>query len=132
VAPSRDDEGTIVSDTSALIDTYLAAYSEPDPTRREELVARAWADDGRLVDPPMQAAGHAEIHAMAGAVQQQFPGTRFRRASAVQEHHGLARYAWELIDEQDGVVLTGMDVAEVAHDGRLARVVGFFGDLEAT
>jgi hypothetical protein len=119
-----------VSDLTRVIDTYLAAYSEPDPARRDELVARAWSDDGRLVDPPMQADGHAEIHAMAAAVQDSFPGTRFRRASVVQEHHGFARYAWELIDEQDRPVLAGMDVAEVATDGRLARVVGFFGELE--
>lgn len=121
-----------MSDLTHLIDSYLAAYSEPDPAHREELVAQAWSDDGRLVDPPMQAAGHAEIHALAVAVQQQFPGTRFRRAPAVQEHHGFARYRWELVDEQDGVALTGMDVAEVGPDGRLARVVGFFGDLEDT
>lgn len=119
-----------MSDLTHLIDTYLAAYSEPEPTRRQELVGQAWADDGRLVDPPMQAVGHAEIHAMAEAVQQQFPRTRFRRASAVQEHHGFARYAWVLVDEQDDVALTGMDVVELATDGRLARVVGFFGDPE--
>jgi hypothetical protein len=120
-----------MSDVTNLIDTYLTAYGEPDPATREELIARAWADDGRLVDPPMQAVGHAEIHAMAAAVQQQFPGARFRRASTVQEHHGFARYAWELIDEQDAVALTGMDLAEVGSDGCLTRVIGFFGELES-
>jgi hypothetical protein len=132
VGPTTTTKGHTVRDLTQLIDTYLAAYSEPDPARREQLVAQAWSDEGRLIDPPMQATGRDEIHAMAGAVQQQFPGARFRRASTLQEHHGLARYAWELVDRHGEVALAGTDVADVAPDGRLARVVGFFGDLEAT
>ena len=49
-----------------------------------------------------------------------------RRAQAVDEHHGQLRYAWELVAPGGAVVLTGLDVAELADDGRLARVTGFF------
>ena len=34
---------------------------------------------------------------MASAVQAQFPGHTFRRTSAVDGHHGFARYEWEML-----------------------------------
>lgn len=111
------------------IDGYLAAYSEPDAARRAELIARHWSADGRLVDPPLTGEGHDGIAAMAEAVQQQFPGHRFRRASAVDAHHDHVRFAWELLDPDGAVALTGTDFGELDAEGRLRRVVGFFGPL---
>ncbi len=111
------------------IDAHLLAYGEPDAARRTDLVAQVWADDGRLIDPPLDARGHDGIVEMADTVQQLYPGHTFARTTAVDEHHGVARYGWALRDPEGHVVLTGLDVAEVGDDGRLVRVVGFFGDL---
>jgi hypothetical protein len=120
-----------MSDLTSTIDTYLSAWGEQDPAARAELVARVWANDGRLIDPPMAAAGHEEITGMHGALQQQFPGHVFRRASAVDAHHDHMRFAWELVGPDGTVALKGLDVGEVGEDGRLRRVTGFFGELEA-
>jgi len=117
-----------MSDLDTTIDTYLDAYGETDPVRRDQLIAQVWAVDGQLVDPPLDAAGRDAISQMAAAVQSQFPGHHFRRTSVVDAHHGFARYGWELVAADGTVTVSGMDVAEV--DGsRLVRVVGFFGDL---
>lgn len=118
-----------MSDLAETIDTYLEAYGEADATRRDSLIARVWADDGQLVDPPFDARGHDGISGMAAAVQEQFPGNTFRRVTAVDSHHGFARYGWELVGPDGAVTLAGMDVAEVGEDGRIRRVVGFFGML---
>ena len=48
--------------------------------------------------------------------------------AAVGGDHGLVRFGWQLTGP-DGPVVTGLDVAVVAPDGRLERVAGFFGDL---
>jgi hypothetical protein len=101
----------------------------PDPTRRAGLIAEAWATDGRLLDPPLTGAGHDGISQAADVLQQHYAGHTFRRTSAVDEHHGQLRYAWELVAPDGGAVLTGLDVGELAEDGRLARVTGFFGEL---
>src|SRR4051794_34951485 len=77
-----------VNDTTTTIDTYLAAWNEPDPARRAGLIEQVWAADGRLIDPPLAAEGHNGISDMAAALQGQFPGHRFRRASGIDEHHG--------------------------------------------
>ena len=120
-----------MNDLNATIDTYLAAWNEPDATRRATLVARAWASDGVLTDPPLAAEGHAAISAMAATLQAQFPGHRFRRSTAIDAHHGYLRVGWELVGPDGGVALSGMDVGEVAPDGRLQRITGFFGPLPA-
>lgn len=118
-----------MSDITTTIDTYLTAYGEDDPGRRAELTAQAWHPDGTLADPPMDATGHEELDAMFVVVQAQFPGHTFRRTSAVDAHHGVARYSWDLVAPDGTVALSGLDVAVPDDDGRLRRVVGFFGDL---
>ena len=112
---------------TSVIDTYLAAYGEPAEDTRRDLIAAAFTADAVLADPPFVATGHAELHATFGAVQAQFPGHRFTRTSAVDEHHDVARYRWSL-DGPDGTpAVAGLDVV-VFRDGRIERVSGFFGD----
>ena len=120
-----------MTDLTTTVDTHLAAYGEADGTRRAPLIAAAWADDGVLLDPPLTGEGHAGISAMADALQEQFAGHTFRRASAVDSHHGHLRFAWELVAPDGSVALRGMDAGEVAEDGKLQRLTGFFGELPA-
>lgn len=120
------------TDTTTIqttIDTYLEAYGEPDATRRATLIELAWAPEGHLFDPPLDAQGHTAIDGMFAAVQSQFAGHTFRRSTGIDTHHGIARYGWELVAPDGSVTLAGMDVAVVGGDGKLNRVAGFFGDL---
>lgn len=118
-----------MSDLATTVDTYLAAYSEADETTRQELVEQAFVADGELVDPPLDGRGHQGVSDMMAAVQQVYVDHTFKRVSGVDEHHGFARYAWELYAPDGTVALTGLDVAQVDDDGRLVRVVGFLGPL---
>jgi SnoaL-like domain len=120
-----------MSNLTTTVDTYLSAYGEPDAARRAELISQVWAADGELVDPPLAAEGHAGISDMAATVQGQFAGHRFRRVSAIDEHHGRFRFAWELVAPDGSVAVAGTDVGELAGDGRLRRITGFFGELPA-
>jgi hypothetical protein len=112
-----------------LIDGHLQAYAEPDEGRRAEALARLWADDGSLIDSPFDATGHAAIAGMGGLLQQHYAGHTFLRSTAIDSHHGVARYGWDLIAPDGTVVLSGIDVADLTDGGRLRRVVGFFGPL---
>jgi hypothetical protein len=113
------------------IDTYLQAYGEPDAKQRADLIAQSWATNGHLIDPPLDGTGHEGLSTMFATVQGQFAGHTFRRSTMVDEHHGIARYGWELVAPDGSVTLAGMDVAEIDLDGKLAKVAGFFGDLVA-
>jgi hypothetical protein len=118
-----------MNDLTTTVDTYLAAWNEPDPARRADLIESVWAADGHLIDPPLAAEGHSEISDMASALQAQFPAHRFRRASAIDAHHNQLRFGWELVGPDGAVALSGLDVGEVGEDGQLRRITGFFGEL---
>jgi hypothetical protein len=122
-------EGASMSDVTAVVDGYLDAYNERDRARREERIAQVWAGDGALIDPPLTGEGHGGISDLAEAMHAHYAGHTFRRVTGIDVHHGHLRYAWELVDPEGAVVLSGVDVGELAEDGRLRRIVGFFGEL---
>ena len=118
---------TTIPDLTAIVDLHLHAYSEPNAAKRAELVVAAWDETGRLMDPPFEGTGHAAIVALTDTVLEHFPGHTFRRTTDVDSHHGVGRYGWELVGPDGTVAVAGIDVVDVAADGRLQRVVGFFG-----
>lgn len=119
-----------MTDASTAIDTYFRMWNETDPVARVELVRRAWTGDGRHVDPLADVQGHSAIDEMVAGVQSQFPDATIRRTSAVDGHHDHVRYAWQLVTPDGTVVVSAIDVALLADDGRLHHVAAFFGDLK--
>lgn len=123
------DTTTITTDLAQLVDGHLAALSEPDEAVRLATLRDLWSDAGQMADPPITGEGPDGIAAIGAALQQQFPGHAFRRTTAVDAHHGFLRYGWDLVDPGGAAVLSGTDVGVVGEEGRLARIVGFFGPL---
>ncbi len=112
-----------------LIDAYCAAWSEANVAKRTRLLADVWAEGATYTDPRAHVTGTDELAAHIGRVLASRPGARVIRTSAVDTHHGLARFAWRVV-EADGTMLPeGIDFAEMSAEGRLARIVGFFGSL---
>ncbi len=95
-------------------------------TSRRELIAKTWSEDATYVDPVMKGDGPAGIDAMTASAQAQFPGHAFRRTGAADAHNDWVRFGWELVDVASGEpLIAGIDVAQVAPDGRLQSIVGF-------
>lgn len=44
-------------------------------------------------------------------------GGRIPISSGIDQHHGMFRFAWVLVDPQDQPILEGMDVVELTDDG---------------
>src|SRR5947209_4414466 len=120
---------TTTPDRTRVIDACFAALVEPDPARRAELVAEGWTPDATFVDPLFAATGHDEIATIADAVVSGYPGQRFVRTTELDEHHDIVRYGWALVATDGSVTVEGLDVAELAEDGRIRKVTGFFGEL---
>ncbi len=120
-----------VTTVTTTVDTYLAMWNETDRQQRARLIERAWTADGRYVDPLQEAEGHGALSEMVDAIQARFPGHRFRRQSGVDVHHDQLRFAWDLTAPDGTAVVAGLDLGELATDGRLRRITGFFGDLPA-
>jgi hypothetical protein len=118
---------TTITDT---IDQHLQAYAMADADRRRTLIASTWSSEGELFDPPLEGRGHAEISALADVVLTHYAGHRFVRTTAVDSHHGFARYGWDLAGPDGAVAVSGIDVVQFDDAGKLLRIVGFFGPLE--
>ena len=115
-----------MSDHKSLIDRYFAAWNEPDAGRRRALLEQTFTADGRYVDPAAGAESPAGIAEMMGAVQQRFPGMGLALAGDIDAHNGQARFSWTLGKAGEEPIVRGIDVIEVAADGRLKSVTGFF------
>jgi hypothetical protein len=121
--------GYVAHVAKTTVDRYFAMWNEADVARRAEHIAQAWTDDGRYLDPMLEAQGHAELSEMVDGVQAQFPGCRFQRVSGIDVHHDAIRFAWELVDADGSVLAAGLDVGVLGSDGRLQSITGFFGEL---
>ena len=54
------------------------------------------------------------------------------RTSRVDLHHGVARFAWQMVLADGRRLPEGLDIAHLSTDGtRIASIVGFFGALKA-
>lgn len=113
-----------MTDINSTVNAYIAGWNEADPERRRALVAEAYADDARYLDPHFSGEGTDGIAAMIAGVQEQFPGHRFELVDGPDAHHDRLRFTWQL-EGPDGPVAVGTDFARVAEDGRLADVTGF-------
>jgi hypothetical protein len=126
-APTDIDSAALV----VTVDRYLDGLNETDPGRRADLVAAAWTEHGQFLDPLLEAEGHEALGTMIENIHGLYPGHRFARTSGIDAHHGLARFTWEMRGPDGSLTVAGLDVAEVAADGRLRSVTGFFGELPA-
>ncbi|MFF1476424.1 nuclear transport factor 2 family protein [Streptomyces sp. NPDC058301] len=119
-------------------ETAVARYFEAwNATGSAEELAKAveaaWSEDGRYADPLSDATGHEAIAAVIGGAHAQFPGYEFRLDGAVDGHHELARFRWELVSVADGSApVAGSDVIALAEDGRIAVVAGFLDRVPPT
>ena len=122
-------ENPTATTTETAVDAYFAMWNEDDPVARAALIEQAWAADGAYRDPLLAADGHDALGEMVETVHQHYPGQRFARITAIDEHNGFARFGWHLAGDDGTVTVAGLDVAELTEDGKLRRITGFFGDL---
>lgn len=113
-----------------LIDTYCAAWSDPDPACRRQLLGAVWEDGATYTDPTVHAVGMDELLAHIDTVVARRPGARVIRTSRVDAHHDLARFAWHVVQADGTALPDSLDLAEISGAGRISRVIGFFGPLD--
>lgn len=115
--------------TEELIDTYCRVWSDPNPESRERLLRSVWADGATYTDPRVNALGASHLLIHIATVQAQRPGAKVERTSRIDEHHHMGRFHWHVKLPDGSTLPQGIDFFELAGDGRIARIVGFFGPL---
>ena len=117
-------------DATELVDRYCRVWNESDPSIRADLLASVWASGATYTDPSVHAANAQQLLAHITAVRARRPGASVLRTSAVDNHHGLARFAWHVVQADGTTLPEGLDIAFTSSDGsRIERIIGFFGAL---
>lgn len=109
-------------------DHMFAAWNERDLSKVRGHLDKALSEEVIFIDPNIVTRGIAEFEQNVREFRTKYPQADVRRSSAVDSHHNLHRYNWE-ISVQSSVVLIGFDVTETATDGHVVRVLGFFGPI---
>jgi len=110
-----------------VVEAYGASWNEPDESKRRELLDLSWADDGVFEDPRDRAEGREALLKLIAGFREAIQGASIVPTSGVDEHHGLIRFTWRIDDPQGKALLEGIDFGELAPDGRIKRIVGFWG-----
>jgi hypothetical protein len=114
-----------------VVAAYDRAWREHDPGERMRLLRAALTEDAELLSPQGRWAGRAAIAEWIGGFAERVPGSAVTVSTGIDEHNGVARYGWTITGPDGARVLDGTDVCDIADDGRLRRVVMFFGPVPA-
>jgi hypothetical protein len=114
------------------ITSYDEAWNAPNADARRALLEDALSDDCELIEPNGRFVGRLQILERIGGFADRFPGAEVKIVTHIDTHNGFARYGWEIADAGGKLVLEGIDVVQVGADGKLQRILMFFGTLPKT
>lgn len=136
-APAGDDGrqggGWLVpgSDLVRAVRAYVAAWNTPDDAARRRLLEEAFAEDGCYLDPVATVVGREALVVHARRFAQRRPGAIIALTSGIAEHSGSACFTWRVIGPDGAALREGIDFVSVDAEGRLCRVIGFFGEYRS-
>ncbi len=111
-----------------ILDAYFKAWNEPDEGKRKAFLDKCWSDSGTYTDPLADVTGREALSQVIAQFHTQMPGASIVAASGLDQHHDRLRFAWKLRMEDGSNRIEGIDVAQMAEDGRLRSIVGFWGE----
>ncbi|HVA89304.1 MAG TPA: nuclear transport factor 2 family protein [Chloroflexota bacterium] len=114
--------------TREVVELYIGAWNARDEGERRTLLEQCWTDDGTYTDPQSDERGREQLSAHIEGLHGRMPGARFEVMAGPDHHHRYVRFIWRLTSA-GAPPLEGMDVGELAPDGRLQSIVGFFSAL---
>jgi SnoaL-like domain len=129
-ARSFETSGMPTMNHTEAVDTYCAAWNETDAVARASILSKALVPDAVYIDPTVQTQGIAELVAHIDKVFARYPGSRIVRTSFVDAHNCVARFAWKKVLADGSSLPEGIDFVEFDDDGRLSKIIGFFGTLK--
>lgn len=118
-----------------IVDRLFASWAETDPVRRATGLAACTTDDVSHHDRYSNLAGRDELHGHIGNTQRprrpatgrrHLPGVVLRRDGPVLHCQGRLLVACTADGPGGGTRFSGRDFVQLAPDGRIAAVVGFW------
>ena len=92
---------------------------------RQRILEAHLTPDVQYADPMASISGYTEISNYMESFQTGYPGRRFVIGEVLNHHNNCLAY-WTMQNEDDEIEMKGASFADVAADGRLQRIRGFF------
>ena len=114
------------------LEHYFQAWNENDEGKRRAHLEAGWAEDATYTDPSAHVEGHDALVAHIGGFlsDPQYDGFSIVRVSAIDIHHSVFRFQWEMRDAEGNTVVPGIDYGEFNEEGKITKIVGFFGPFQ--
>jgi SnoaL-like protein len=128
--PASAQQGPSQGALDEIVKMYCAAWNEPEAQHRRELLEKAWAADGTYTDPQSHVEGREALAEHIGRFLKNSPGARILQTSRADFHHGMFRFTWKFVGGDGKTVMEGIDFGALSPDGKLQRIVGFFGPIK--
>ncbi len=110
------------------VDTWIRAWSEPDPAIRTELVEACFAADGRFVTRSGEIRGRAALLAEMTRLLSDPRLLRVRVISAIDAQGTTFRFR-AVADFRDGTSPESFDAGQIDAEGRISLLLTFAGPL---
>ena len=119
-----------MTNVEKLVDRYCEGWSASTPTERERILRSVLHGDARYCDPRCEPLPLEALLRHIDKVHATRPGARVLRTSAVDMHHGHARFQWHVRLPDGRSLPESLDIVELTDDhNHILRITGFFGPL---
>lgn len=106
---------------------YLDAFVEYDAARRLELLEQCLTPGADICGPSRVFVGYAEISEKIDGFQKNWPDCRLVLAGGIICFGNAAHFAKAIVGADGAILASGHSVVELATDGRIDRVLAFWG-----
>jgi uncharacterized protein YndB with AHSA1/START domain len=120
------------AESAGRADRWFAAWNEADGDARRRAFAACAAEAVAFADVFSQTAGLDDLNAHVTAAKFHMPGITVERTGAPRQCQGAAIVDWAARGPDGRAAGSGTNLFEFTPDGRIARVVGFWGGSAGT
>lgn len=106
------------ADLEEAVDGYVAAWNEPDPIVRAQLLETSVTDDFEFTGPTGTFRGRQAVEGLIVALRSRMAGATVARLGPVEGEV----FRWSIVAEGGTTLLEGVDEVQAGPDGRLARI----------
>jgi len=117
-----------MAEVPKVLEAMMLMWNERDLEKVRGLIEEIFSEDVIFIDPANSIVGHDAFEKMVREFRTRWPDADLSHASEFDGHHDLYRYHWE-IRQKSELLMVGFDVTEVDSEGRVVRVLGFFGPI---
>lgn len=116
----------MVGQLDSILEAYIGAWNETDPTVRGSLLEQCWAREGVFRDRYGFVEGRDALSDYIGGVQMMMSGAKLQVAGVSAQTHFYVRHPWKSVNADGDVLARGTNFLQLDLDGRIASVVGFW------